>query len=253
MLSKIKTLKGYQLDGLDGKFGKVKEFYFDDHHWTVRYLVAETGSWLANRQVLLSPYALVSIDPDEKTIVVDLKKKQIEDSPPLSADKPVSQQFEDAYYGYYGWPTYWGGPYSWGSNPTLVRDSQKWMPRIPSGRTGDPHLRSTHEVAGYHIHALDGGIGHIEDFVIDDETWAIRYLIADTTNLWPGKKVLLSTRWIQSVSWGDKKVFVNLAKENINGAPAYTEQSLIDRDYETRLHHHYKREGYWVDDLAFVP
>ena len=119
MLNKAKTLKGYKLHSLDGEIGKVKEFYFDDQHWTIRYLVADTGNWLTGRQVLISPYALVAVNKEEQHIAIDLTKKQIEDSPSLNSDKPVSRQFEEAYYGYYGWPMYWGGPYMWGFIPTL--------------------------------------------------------------------------------------------------------------------------------------
>jgi hypothetical protein len=111
MLSKAKTLKGYSIQSTDGEtIGKVKEFYFDDRHWTIRYLVADTGNWLTGRQVLISPYALVAMNRDHQDIVADLTKKQIEDSPSLDSDKPVSRQFEESYYGYYGWPMYWGGP-----------------------------------------------------------------------------------------------------------------------------------------------
>ncbi|MCR4332167.1 MAG: PRC-barrel domain-containing protein, partial [Sulfuricaulis sp.] len=126
MLSKAKTLKGYKLVSLDGEIGTVKEFYFDDHHWTIRYLVADTGNWLMDKQVLISPYALVAVNKEEHHITVDLTKKQIEDSPSLSSDKPVSRQFEETYYGYYGWPMYWGGPYMWGAYPYIVRDREKW-------------------------------------------------------------------------------------------------------------------------------
>ena len=120
MLIKTKTLKGYTLDSLDGEIGKVKEFYFDDYHWTIRYLVADTGNWYTDRQVLISPHALVEVNKEKQNIAVNLTKKQIEDSPPLDSDKPVSRQFEEAYYGYYGWPMYWDGPYMWGRHiPTL--------------------------------------------------------------------------------------------------------------------------------------
>jgi len=107
MLSKSKTLEGYKLNSLDGEIGKVSEFYFDDQHWTIRYLVAETGTWLADRQVLISPYALGAVNNEERNIAVDLTKKQIEASPSLDNDKPVSHQFEQAYYGHYLYPMYW--------------------------------------------------------------------------------------------------------------------------------------------------
>jgi hypothetical protein len=88
MLIKAKAVKGYKLQSLDGEIGKVKEFYFDDHHWTIRYLVADTGNWLTGRQVLISPYALTAVNNSEQYIAVDLTKQQIEDSPSLDSDKP---------------------------------------------------------------------------------------------------------------------------------------------------------------------
>jgi len=250
MLSKAKTLKGYKLDSLDGEIGKVKEFYFDDRHWTIRYLVADTGNWLTGRQVLISPYALGAVVREEQHITIDLTKKQIENSPSLNSDKPVSRQFEEAYYGYYGLPVYWGGPYMWGAYPYVVRDREKWKEFTQGEEAWDPHLRSTYDVSGHHIQALDGELGHVQDFIIDDETWAIRYLIIDTHNWWPGKKVLVSPQWIERVSWGESKVFVNLSRETIKQSPEYTEESLLTRDYEIGLHRHYNRQGYWIDELV---
>jgi hypothetical protein len=116
MLIKAKTVKGYTLESLDGEIWTVKEFYFDDRHWAIRYLVANTGNWLTGRQVLISPYALVALNNEKQYIEINLTKKQIEDSPSLDSDKPVSRQFEDAYNGFYGWPTY-RGPFMWGAYP----------------------------------------------------------------------------------------------------------------------------------------
>ena len=246
MLDKVKTLNGYKLINHDeGEIGTVKEFYFDDQYWTIRYLVADTGNWLTGRQVLLSPYALVAVIREERHITLNLSKQQIESSPALSSDKPVSQQFEMDYYGYYGYPMYWSGSYMWGAYPYLERDYGQRKPLTPEEKGWDPHLRSTHEVCGYHIQATDGEIGHIEDFVIDDETWAIRYLIVDTRNWLPGKKILIAPQWIDRVSWSESKVFIELPRETIQQAPEYTEESLLNRDYEARLHRHYSRPGYW--------
>ncbi|MCL4176961.1 MAG: PRC-barrel domain containing protein [Verrucomicrobia bacterium] len=247
MLYKAATLKGYTLDSLDGEIGKVEGFYFDDQFWTIRYLVANTGNWLSGRQVLISPYALVAALKEEQHIAIDLTKQQIEDSPSLSTDLPVSRQFEEAYYGYHRWPMYWAGPYMWGSHPHLERERAKWKESTPSEKAWDPHLRSTDAVSGYAIQALDGDLGHVEDFIIDDETWAIRYLVVATRNWWPGKKVLVSPQWIQRVSWSESKVFVNLSREAIKQSPEYTAESLITRDYEAGLHGHYQLEGYWVE------
>jgi sporulation protein YlmC with PRC-barrel domain len=251
MLFKVRTLETYKLDSLDGQIGKVGDFYFDDRHWTIRYLVANTGGWLSGRQVLISPYALVAAIKAERHIAVDLSKKQIEDSPSLDSDKPVSRQFEESYFGYYGYPMYWGGPYMWGSYSYIARDREAWKnPTTQDEKAGDSHLRSTNSVSGYHIEATDGEIGHVEDFIIDDETWAIRYLVVSTRNWWPGKKVLVSPHWIERVSWDESKVFVNLSREAIKQSPEYTEESLLTRDYETDLHRHYEIPGYWNEEPA---
>jgi hypothetical protein len=250
MLHKAKTLAGYKLDSLDGEIGRVEEFYFDDKHWVVRYLVADSGSWLAGRHVLLSPYALGDVSKEKHHVAVHLSKKQIEGSPPLDRHVPVSLQYEESYYGYYGWPPYWGGPYMWGSYPYVARDRQEWKDRDVAKRSWDPHLRSTSDVAHYHIEAKDGGIGHVEDFVIDDETWAIRYIIVDTRNWWPGKRVLIAPQWIERISWSDSKVFIDLSREGIKQSPEFTDESTLTRDYEDALHRHYGRPGYWTDEAA---
>jgi hypothetical protein len=249
VLSKVKTLVDYKLEALDGEIGKVKEFYFDDRHWTIRYLVAETGTWLADRQVLIAPYALVGVVKEKKHIATDLVKAQIEQSPSLDAHKPVSRHFEETYYDYYGWPMYWNGPYMWGASDYIERNRDKWGKLTPE-KSWDRHLRSTEAVTGYHIQALDGDIGHVEDFIIDDQTWAIRYLVVGTKNWWPGKKVLVSPQWIERVSWLESKVFVNLDRGTIKQSPEYTDESLLTRDYEIGLHRHYNRKGYWVDELV---
>ena len=165
--------------------------------------------------MLISPHALSAVNKDKQYIAIDLTKKQIEDSPSLDSDKPVSRQFEEAYYGHYGWPTYWSGPYMWGPYTYIERFRGKAIEVNPGGKAWDHHLRSTSAVSGYAIQALDGEIGRVDDFVIDDETWAIRYLVIDTRSWWPGKKVLISPRWIERVSWDLAKVFVNISCDDI--------------------------------------
>ena len=245
MLRQTKDLNGYKLGARDGEIGMVQEFYFDDQTWTVRYLVADTGSWLSGRQILISPYALSPATIGKEVIPVDLTKKQIEDSPSLETHKPVSRQYELQYYPYYGWPAYWEGAEMLGSAP-MPLSAGGGLPNVPvQAENNDPHLRSTKDVTGHTIQARDGEIGHVEDFVVDDETWAIRYLIVGTKNWWPGRKVLISTRWVDRISWEDSKVFVDLTRETIQLSPEYTEQSLISREYETALHDYYKRGVYW--------
>lgn len=261
MLIKAKALKGYKLKGLDGEIGKVEEFYFDDKHWAIRYLIAETGGWLMEWQVLISPYSLVAINTEERTISINLTKKKIEESPLLESDKPVSQQYEESYNKYYGQPLYWGGSFMWGVSPYIQNDPQlnavgnslekkESESHLVNKRSWDPNLRSTDTVRGYTIRGTDGDIGHVDDFVIDDSNWAIRYLIVATTDWWPGKKVLISPNWIDRIDWTDSIAYVNVVCDDIKKSPEYTEDFLLNRDYETGLHDYYNRRGYWADELV---
>jgi len=140
----------------------------------------------------------------------------------------------------------------WGGNPYILRDRSRWGLAASEAMGWDRHLRSTHEVTGYHFAALDGEIGHVDDFIVDDETWAIRYLVVATKNWWPGKKVLISPRWIKNVSWEAGEVSIGLSCEAIKAAPEFNDESLLTRDYEAGLYGHYNREGYWVEELTTV-
>jgi len=251
MLRNAEEFKNFKLRARDGDIGKSREFYFDDHHWTVRYLVAETGGWLGGREVLISPYALDPVNEADQVLPVNLTKKQIEESPSLNSNQPASRQHEMDYYRYYGWPMYWGGPYMWGpvAYPAIQGEGWTGPNQDYAGleNKGDPHLRSTQAVTGYHIQALDGEIGHVADFIIDEKTWAIRYLVIDTKNWWAGRHVLVSPQWIERVSWEESKVFVNLSREIIRSSPEFSPETL-SREYETELHQHYNRQGYWADE-----
>jgi hypothetical protein len=254
MLRNITQLKGFAIRARDGEIGTLEQFYFDDESWAIRYLVVNAGDWLGGRLVLVSPFALRQAEWESQRLDVALTKKQIEDSPPIDTHKPVSRQNEALYLGYYGYPYYWGGPYMWGlaSYPAgltvdreAVTEAEKLRARAGK-ESPDSHLRSTDEVTGYHIEATDGDIGHVKDFLVDDETWAIRYLEVDTRNWWPGKKVLVSPQWIDNVSWPDSKVYVNLTRETIKNGPEWDESTTITREYENRLYDYYDRSPYWT-------
>jgi hypothetical protein len=242
MLNKAKTLIGYKLNSRDGEIGKIREFCFDDHYWTIRYLVVDTGNWLTGRQVLISPYALLAVNEEEKYISINLTKKQIEDCPSIDSGKPVSRQFEEAYYAYFGYPLYWDGPYRWGADPYIIRSFEKEKNLTQRKNVWDPYLRNTLGITGHVIQTSDGEIGYIDDFIIDDETWAINYLVINKQNWWAGKKVLVSTQCLESVSWRESKVSINLHPETIKQSLENTEKSLLTRDYETELHRHNKHK-----------
>ena len=256
MLKTVGQLTGSTLTATDGEIGHIKEAYFDDHSWTIRYLVVDTGTWLSGREVLISPYSVKQPLGTVKNVDVALTRKQVEDSPVIDTHQPVSRRHEQEYLSYYAYPEYWGGSGLWamGAFPLLppVLAAGEMEPaaaaeaREANVPAEDVHLRSSANVAGYDIQATDDSIGHVKDFVFDDESWAVRYLVVDTRNWWPGgKKVLLATHWIDRIDWADKTVFTRLTREQIKNSPEYEEATPIDRDYEHRLHDAYGREGYW--------
>ncbi len=246
MLRSAKDLQGFGIAATDGDIGSVQTFYFEDDTWTVRYLVVDTGGWLSGRLVLISPLAISRVDTEDHKVHVSLTKDKVQRSPGVDLDKPVSRQYEVAYYRYYGWPYYWGGAGLWGgwAYPAALGAETPPAPGQVEEQ-GDPHLRSMKEVMGYHIQATDDDIGHVEDFIMDDETWQIRYLAVDTSNWWFGKKVLLAPQWIRSVSWLDQNIYVDVTKDTIKNAPEWDGRLPIDRAYEQRLYDYYREPVYW--------
>jgi hypothetical protein len=227
MLRSIKQLYGDKLGASDGEIGHVKDFYFDDRNWVVRYLVADTGSWLPGRQVLISPHGFPK-GFREKILRVNLTRKQIEDSPAIESHKPLSRQYEEEYHRYYGWPYYWQGGGVWGmSGFPILELPLKALPGEPAAVSGpqseraDAHLLNTQAVNGYHLRATDGIIGHVCDFMMDDKSWAIGQLVVKIGHRFSGKEVLIPTSQIIRISFDESTVFVNLTKEAAEQSPEH--------------------------------
>jgi uncharacterized protein YrrD len=214
MLRSIEQLYGHHLGALDGELGQVKDFYFDDQNWAIRYLVADTGTWLPGRQVLLSPYSLGRLDQAEMVLRVNLSRKQIENSPAIEPRKPVSRQYEEEYYRYFGWPYYWQGDALWGlsgfpvseSPPKLLADEPVAMIG-PQPERAAAHLRSTQAVKGYELRTNDGAIGYVSDFMMDAQSWAIGQLVIKTGHRFSGKEVLIETKNVSRISYDESTVF----------------------------------------------
>jgi uncharacterized protein YrrD len=250
MLRRTSDLMTYTLGARDGDIGTLRDVYFDDQSWTVRHLVVDTGGWLSGRQVLIPPRAIVALEPANARLRTQLTKRQVEESPAVDTARPVSRQYEADLYRHYGYPYYWAGPYRWG--PIVSPEAAippAWdtaaVERASAGPPGDPHLRSVRAVSGYGIRASDGELGHVEDFLVDEAGWAIRYIIVDPRNWWPGNHVLVSTEWILAVHWNEATVEVNLSKEAVRHAPEFDPAGSLDRDYEAHYHGYYGRPGYW--------
>lgn len=255
MLRQVGTLNGSTISATDGEIGHVKDVYFDDASWVVRYLVVDTGTWLSSRDVLISPYSVKPPLGTNRIIDVSLTRNQVKMSPDIDTHKPVSRQHERQYLDYYGYPTYWAGGGMWAmgaypmSPPLMPSREEIEIERsreLTEADSKDVHLRSTDKVSNYDIQASDDSIGHVEDFLFDDESWAIRYLVVDTRNWWPGgKRVLVATRWIDRIDWDERKVFTTLIRDAVKASPEYNESAMVDRDYEVRLHDAQGRPGYW--------
>lgn len=233
-LRKLGHLTGYRLQASDGEIGKLKQIYFDDKHWVVRYFVVQTGNWLLGREVLIVPSVVTKVNEESKCLDVDLTCDQIKNSPPKDAALPVSRHYEKEYYRYYGWEPYWSIDPMLGSAPVILPAEA-----IETKEPENPHLRSSEEVVSYQIHAQDSEIGHVEDFIVEDPDWVIRYLEIGTRNWLPGKNVLISPAWIQQVDWHKHEVSVKLTAASIQRAPAYDSSKVISREYQVKLFKHY--------------
>jgi hypothetical protein len=263
----MNDLNEYAIRATDGDIGHVRDFFFDDASWVIRYLVVDTGSWLLSRKVLISPMALGHANWSEKVLPVSLTMAQVRSSPDIDTEKPVSRQHEMQYLGYYGYPYYWGGGGLWGMNdyPSLMmtgngalatptspaqreEDLAIERARAQQHRDEDPHLRSADAVMTYHVHASDGDIGHVDGFLVDEESWAIRYLVVNTSNWWLGHKVLVAPQWIRAVNWLEAAVTVDLSRKAVKDAPPYETAQALDRQREVEMYAHYGRVGYWADE-----
>lgn len=251
MLRSIKDIsRSYTLSALDGEIGEAMDFLFDDVFWNIKYLVADTGDWLHERLVLISPSALEKPDWNSRHLPVNLTKEIIEKSPPLEKHKPVSRQRESELIRYYSWPVH----FSYGIDVSYFAEMQHMAERLKKAQETevkaeegkeDRHLRSTEEVIGYSIQATDGSIGHVEDFIFDDESWIIRYLVIDTKKWLTGRKVLISPEWVRSVDWPGNEVSVGLSVDMVKNSPEYDPSEAVNRAYEVQLYDYYGRPRYW--------
>ena len=253
MLHTVKELHDFTVGATDGEIGEVKDVYFDDERWAIRYMVVETGGWLSGRKVLISPISVRDVTWDDEVINVSLSQQQVRESPSIDTDKPVSRQHEIDYYNYYGYPNYWDGADLWGlgvyplpwvgaspdvavssrpsSDDSVTRQRQQRLDR--ERESADSHLRSSKEVIGYEIMATDGPIGSVENFVFDDKSWAIVYIVVDTRKWLPGKHVLLAPEWIDSVSWSEHEVYVKVTRQAVETSPEYDLSFPLSRKHET--------------------
>lgn len=240
-LHRLSELQRYRLCATDGEIGAIDEAQFDDRDWAVRYFVARAGNWYAGRSALVSTIALGDIDAVARVIHVQLPRARIMDSPALPADGALTRQFESDYFRYHGWPPYWDSAAAPG--PYLPFGASRSQGRPP--REEVTHLRSSNEINGYRIAAADGDVGHVSDFIIDEKSWQLSYLVIDTRRWLPQRHVLLNPAWVTQIDWQNGRVVTDLRREAVQAAPGYDPDVPVDRDYEVRLFEYYGRKKYW--------
>lgn len=261
MLRSIKALVGYVLSASDGEIGRCDDFLFDDRNWTVRYMVAKTAKWLPGRKVVVSPGFLGEPDWAGGRLPVRLTRRQLEDSPPLAEHALVSAAYERAYWGYYSRPPHGTpppdgvGPGGFGALPWAAWANNSAMPPpLPEAavtseeveRIREEHLRSVVEVIGYGIAATDRDLGEVDDFVVDDLTWVLRYLVVDTGRWLPGRKILIAPPLLGAIDWPGQRLSVGLDAERIRNAPEFDPAVPIDRRYEAAIYEYYGLPRYWT-------
>jgi len=242
MLYTGSRLTGAAIAASDGEIGSVDDLLFDETNWTIRWIVVDTGGWLAGRKVLLPPSCLGEPTDDGSRLPVSLTRRQVEDSPPAENEEALlSRRYEEAMLAHYALAPYWSDSIP---VPAAALVDDRPASAAPSGGEAERALRSMREVTGTDIHATDGEIGHVEDFLVDSDGWAVRYMIADTGNWLPGKKVLISPRWLRGTREGGE-IEVALTRRQIEASPGWDPDAAPDRGYETRLHDYYDLPGYW--------
>jgi hypothetical protein len=189
------------------------------------------------------------LDAQAREFPVRLTMQQVKDSPDIDTDRPVSRQMETNVYDYYGWRPYWGGGLYMGGYGYLGGATMAAAPAMEPRRRDldvadtrhddDPHLRSVAAVTGYHVHASDGEVGHVEDFLVEDVDWSIHYVVVDTKKWWPGKKVLISPWSARDIDWANRLVNLDVARQKVKNGPAYDASVTVDRAYETHFRDYY--------------
>lgn len=251
----MSEIRGYRLLNGDDDLGRIIDFFIQDKTWDPKYLVVNIGGWLTRRKVVLSPAVFGSLDLDEDSIEVSLSRKEIEEGPTLAQHETVSAKHRKAVAVYYAWPTGWaagiGAP---AMIPTIPVNQETVASFVNAGKAksetpDDPtedNLRSFKEIKGYSIEATDGSIGHVEDIIVDPVDWKSRYLVVDTRNWLPGRKVLVGIHWLDSLSFTKQSASLKLERKAIESSPEYDPKGRVDSEFEKRIHEHYGLPTYWV-------
>jgi hypothetical protein len=226
MLWNAAELKRYAVRASDGRLGVVSDLLFEDIGWMVRWAVVDTARWFSSRKVLLPVSALAQPDSKLRHCPVDLTMQQVERSPDIDTDRPVSRQTEIHIYDYYDLDPYWSGGYAPGRETAfaarlMLSGSKRTVRADIQPKKGDRHLRSTNAVTGYDIQATDCEIGRVHDFLVDDADWSIAYIVVLTGTWWSGTKVLIPSNSVREIDWAQRLMYLNIDCQKVKNSPVY--------------------------------
>jgi hypothetical protein len=264
MMINVNLLRKCSVVAADGDIGTLDDCLFEDQTWTIRYLVVDTGGWLPGRRVLIHPASVLNTEFSSSKLHLNLSKEKVRNSPDIDSAKPVSRQQESLYHNYYGLEPYWYGPGLWGmygfpgayagaipamgpipvdAEEDAIRREGAELREREAENEADTHLRSAREVIGYHIHATDGDIGHIEDLLVNARSWTIGYVVVGTRNWWPGKKVVVPSARFSKISWAERSITTDLSRDAIKSKREFDSSRLLDEAYEEELFSFYAHEN----------
>ncbi len=246
MLLSANHLLDFDVEAIDGNIGTVDDFYFDGKQWLVRYVVVDTGRIFPGKKVLLSPHSFGHCLPQQKIMPVNMERKTVKESPDSSSELPVSKLHEIEIHKYYNWAPYWDNDFVTSPSPLMMEPVIDEKQRAEfEEKIKNVTLRSIKEIKGYHIKANDGQIGSIQDFILEDDNWTIRYIVVDAGTFLHGRKVLLSLEWVGDIDWASGTVKVDMSVEQIKNSPEFNPSAPVNREYEIQLFDYYGRPKYW--------
>jgi hypothetical protein len=248
MLSLLRNLTGGKVLVGNQTIGAVGDLFFDNRDWTVRFILLRVGSWFRQKSILITPDQINSIEWMKTGAFITVNQDVIEKNPRIDQDR----------FALYQWPYYWTGAGVLGIASTS--DISKWgitpdskFKLIPKRSSLEKrkaiNIQSVNGTLDYHIKTRDTDVGYLEDFIVSDEDWKIRYLVVDTQLLLPERLILLSSEWVQSISWDHLIVHFDIPEEQLINSPVYSPKSNITREYEERLWSHFQKPGYWKADI----
>jgi hypothetical protein len=221
-------LLGFSLWATDGEVGRIEEIYFDDRNWAIRYLVVKTGHWLTGRKVLVSPQAFDRSRWNDETFPVNLTKEQILHSPDVDTDRPLSSKHTATINKYYLWQTFIDDGFYAPAHCDVPDSSEAVKGVDPSD--DHFHLKSTRQIKRFHIHATDGEIGYVGDFIVSDEDWKMGYLVVVAKHLFGDQKILISIRDIKEIKWANSNIYLDISVRAVEQSRIFDGSTFSDRD-----------------------